>query len=329
MNTQETAGLIRKFFGHPFPNDLKMRFGQWLMRDYLNDDKQDAMRVLWDEESAEADEQTLVDLALLHDQIRNVRPRRFRMPAVWQVAAAVCLFLMGSFASYLFMKPTPANTDVNMLQCFVPFGERKSVQLPDGSVAWLNAGSLLIYPEKFNASTRSLYLSGEAEFTVTKNKKKPFIVKTNHIDVEALGTVFSVTSYPGDTVTEAMLEEGSVRVGIHKQVPENRILVPNDLLIYSHNTGKITIRNIDASQRAKWKEGYLIFKTATLPEIFKDIERRYNVTIYFDRQKIGTGIYNVKFMPNETVQENLEILRELIKGFNYKMKDNAIYININ
>jgi ferric-dicitrate binding protein FerR (iron transport regulator) len=327
MNTQETTGFIRKFFAHPFPDDLKMRFGQWLTSDYQNEDKKDAMCILWEEESAEANEQTLDDLELLHVKIRDLRPRRFRMPAVWQVVAAVSLVLIGSFASYLFMKPTSANNDVNILQCFVPFGERKSVQLPDGSVAWLNAGSLLIYPDKFNASTRSLYLSGEAEFTVIKNKEKPFIVKTNHVDVEALGTVFSVTSYPGDTVTDAMLEEGSVRVCIHKQVQENRILFPNDLLTYSHNTGKITIRNINTSQRAKWKEGYLIFESATLAEIFRDIERRHNVSIYFEKHKIGTGIYNIKFMPNETAKQNLEVLKELIDGFDYKIKGNQIYIN--
>jgi ferric-dicitrate binding protein FerR (iron transport regulator) len=214
-----------------------------------------------------------------------------------------------------------------MMQCFVPYGEQKSIQLPDGSVVWLNAGSLLVYPSEFTGNVRSLYLSGQAEFTVVKNKKKPFIVKTNHIEVEALGTVFSVTSFPGDNTTKAILEEGSIRVGVDKQKFENRVLVPNQQLTYAHNSGKITVASIDAKQQAKWKEGYLIFQGATLEEIYKDIERRHNVSISYDNQQFEKGKYNVKFMPNETVEEKLEELRELIPGFNYKIKGNSIYIN--
>jgi hypothetical protein len=116
MNTQETTGFICKFFAHPFPDDLKMHFGQWLTSDYQNVDKKDAMCISWEDESAEANEQTLVNLELLHVQIRDLRPRRFRMPAVWQVAAAVSLVVIGSFASYLFMKPTSANNDVNRFE---------------------------------------------------------------------------------------------------------------------------------------------------------------------------------------------------------------------
>lgn len=327
MNTQETINFIRKFFTQPLTKDIKNRFGQWLVDDHRANEKKEAMKMLWAEETAEADTQTLEDLEMIHILMDESSPKHFRINRLLRVAAAIALLITGSLTSYFFLNTKQQNYEVKMLQCFVPYGERKSIQLPDGSVVWLNAGSLLIYPEEFKGSVRSLYLSGDAEFTVTKNKEKPFIVKTNHIEVEALGTVFSVTSFPGDSTTKAMLEEGSILVGINKKEPENRILIPNDLLTYSHNSGQITIESIDAQQKAKWKQGYLIFQAATLTEIFKDIERRHNVTISYDKQKIGTGIYNVKFMPEETVEENFAILGELIKGLNYKIKGNNIYIN--
>ena len=327
MNTQETSNFIRKFFQQSLSQDLKKRFGQWLTNDHLIDEKKQAMQELWAEESTEANAQTLEDLEMLHLRIADSSRKRFRINSILKVAAAIALLITGSLSSYFFLNSTQRYGDVKMLQCFVPYGERKSIKLPDGSIAWLNAGSLLIYPEEFRGDIRSLYLSGEAEFTVTKNKKKPFIVKTNHIEVEALGTVFTVTSFPGDSTTKAMLEEGSIRVAVNKKELENRILVPNELLTYSHNSEKITVSSIDAKQRAKWKEGYLIFQSATLAEIFTDIERRHNVSISYDKQRLGTGIYNVKFMPNETVEQNFEVLHELIPGFNYKIKGNVIYIN--
>lgn len=327
MNTQETLNFIRKFFEQPLSQDIRNRFGQWLTSDYLKDEKNKALQVLWAEESVEANHSTLEDLEIMHTRIAKSAPRRFRLNRLLRVAAAIALLVTGTLISYIYLNSMQTSRGVKMLECFVPFGERKSIKLPDGSIVWLNAGSLLIYPEEFTGNIRSLYLSGEAEFTVKKNKEKPFIVKTNHIEVEALGTVFTVTSFPGDSTTKAMLEEGSVRVGVNKNELQNRILVPNELLTYSHNSEKFTVSSIDAKQLARWKEGYLIFQTATLTEIFSDIERRHNVSISYDNQRLGKGIYNVKFMPNETVEQNFEVLQELIPGFNYRIKGNSIYIN--
>ena len=64
MNTQETSNFIRKFFTQPLTKDLKNRFGQWLISDHLNDEKNHAMQELWVEESTEANAQTLKELEM-------------------------------------------------------------------------------------------------------------------------------------------------------------------------------------------------------------------------------------------------------------------------
>jgi ferric-dicitrate binding protein FerR (iron transport regulator) len=331
MNSEELSKFIRKFFSHSLTDDIKNRFGQWLISENSSDLKMKAMEEIWLDDSSciKATDETLKDLDSIHLRMNGLLPKRSFIPYFLRVAAAVVLFVTGSLCTYFLLGVTDGkNQDVRMLQCFVPYGERKSVQLPDGSVAWLNAGSVLIYPEEFTGNVRSLYLSGKGEFTVVKNKKKPFIVRTNFIEVEALGTVFTVTSYPEDSITQTILEEGKVRVGIYNNHHENRILHPNELLTYSHKSEKITISNIDAEQSSKWKEGSLIFRAATLSEIFKSIERRHNVTIYYEKQKYVSGIYNIKFKPNETVNEDLKVLGKLVEGFDYKIEGNKIYIII-
>jgi len=318
MNAEQISKITRKYFLNTLTDDVKNRFGQWLIGKHFNDEKERAMEELWLEESAHvnADAQTHMDLDNLHLRMRQSLPKRSKLPRYLRFAAATTLFIMGSFSSFLFLKTTTKKTgEVKMLHCFVPYGERKSIQLPDGSTANLNAGSLLVYPEEFLGNNRSLYLSGEAEFTVEKNRNKPFIVKTNHLEVEALGTVFTVTSFPEDSITQTMLEEGKVRVGIYNKDHDNRILQPNDLLTYSHNSKSITISKVDAVQHSEWKNGYLIFKNATISNIFKNMERCHNVTISYEIQKFGVGVYNVKFMPNETVEERLDVLNKLIDGF--------------
>lgn len=43
-----------------------------------------------------------------------------------------------------------------------PYGTRIQMNLPDGSIVWLNSGGELKYPTKFKAGERSVYLNGEA-----------------------------------------------------------------------------------------------------------------------------------------------------------------------
>lgn len=59
-----------------------------------------------------------------------------------------------------------------MAELFVPYGESRQVILPDGSQVWVDAGSLLVYPKDFtDTETRTVYLTGEASFTVRKTRK--------------------------------------------------------------------------------------------------------------------------------------------------------------
>lgn len=326
MNAEEISKLTRKYFLNTLTDDVKNRFGQWLIGKHFIYEKERAMEALWLEESAHvnADVQTQFDLDQLHLRMKQSLPKRSRRPRLLRFAAEIALFIVGTLSSYLFLKTTTQKTgDVKMMHCFVPYGERKSIQLPDGSIAKLNAGSLLVYPEEFRGNIRSLYLSGEAEFTVQKNRNKPFIVRTNHVEVEALGTVFTVTSFPEDSITQAMLEEGQIRVGIYNRNRENRILRPNDLMTYYHNNQRTTITNVDAALHSEWKNGYLIFKNETISNIFKKMERCHNVTISYDVQNFGVGTYNVKFMPNETVEERLDVLNKLIDGFTIQKVGNT------
>ena len=58
------------------------------------------------------------------------------------------------------------------------YGERKNIQLPDGSDVSLNAGSKIEINENFGIAGRDVYLEGEAFFDVKHNSKIPFIVHT-------------------------------------------------------------------------------------------------------------------------------------------------------
>ena len=71
----------------------------------------------------------------------------------------------------------------------IPYGKSSQLTLSDGTQVWLNAGSQLVYPSVFKERQREVLLIGEAYFNVVHNEKVPFIVRTEHADIEVLEQV--------------------------------------------------------------------------------------------------------------------------------------------
>ena len=99
----------------------------------------------------------------------------------------------------------------------------------------LNHFSSLTYPEKFKGEHREVNLKGEAYFEVTKNRKHSFIVQTESVNVEVLGTHFNVESYPDDPEVKTTLLEGSVAVS-NKSNSVRIVLKPNESAIDRKST---------------------------------------------------------------------------------------------
>lgn len=82
--------------------------------------------------------------------------------------------------------------------------------LPDGSVVTVNKGSSISYLSKFKGETRQVSLKGEAFFNVTPNKKQPFLILVNDVQITVVGTSFNVKTVDGNT--EVVVETGIVNV---------------------------------------------------------------------------------------------------------------------
>jgi len=223
-------------------------------------------------------------------------------------------------------------------------GSRTKVQLPDGSVVWLNAGSNIKYDETFGAITRDVVLSGEAFFDVVKNKEKPFIIHTPAIDIKVLGTVFNVKAYPKDPTTETSLIHGLIEVTIKNRSNDKIILTPNEKLIVENNpagnrenlsTGKpepvISINPIKPNRadstinEIQWVQNRLVFDNEPLQEIARKMERWYNVTIDIKTEELLDKRISGSFI-NENIDQALEAL-SITGRFRYKRINNTILIN--
>jgi ferric-dicitrate binding protein FerR (iron transport regulator) len=323
MESVKIKNIIQTFFDKEVSKKTLYLFGKWFRLDEDTAEKDLAMEELWENSSATISEETLEDFSRINAKINLKQKRRFSLTRVSiSYAAAIALIIISTvYLTYKIAVPAP----LEYTQLSVSYGESKKITLSDGSIVAVNAGSTLIYPKDFTADTRTVFLMGEANFSVAKNPNKPFIVRTKYIDVKALGTKFCVQSYPNAQYTKATLMEGSIKVDVVENKDKSYILKPNDQLVYSNSDNKISVINVDAAKVASWENGYLIFQGATFDEIAQTLERKYNVTINYDGKKLSQQSYFVKFNPDETIEDAMNVLTILISKSSFKKENSKIY----
>jgi transmembrane sensor len=205
-------------------------------------------------------------------------------------------------------------------QLVVPYGKNSSIKLPDGTTAFLNAGSKLIYPSFFEGKTREVFLVGEGFFEVIHNPQMPFIVKTRDLDIKALGTSFNVSAYPADKITEVVLVEGKVGLWENrfKLIKKQQILDPDELAFFDRETMHTTIKNVNVENYITWYRGYLNFESTDLSRIVVKLERYYDIHIKLQDPLMGSKKITGKLKLKEDKEKVLTVLAstasvELIK----------------
>lgn len=160
-------------------------------------------------------------------------------------------------------------------------GETYTLVLPDGSKVWLNAATSLKYPASFvNLRKRVIELSGEAYFEVSKDKSRPFIVKSVDQEVEVLGTHFNINSYTDELYTRTTLLEGAVRVS----TGNNQIaLQPGKQASLNKKQGNLVVSEVDVEEVMAWKNGNFVFMNEDIKSVMKKISRWYDVEVIYEQ----------------------------------------------
>lgn len=225
--------------------------------------------------------------------------------------------------------PENSNKEVILNQAIIPCGSRSMITLDDNTVVYLNAGSKLIYPSVFTGEKREVLLFGEAFFEVSKNKEKPFIVKTSSLTIEVLGTKFNVSSYREDDIVQTILVEGkvSVRMNDASLYKKSIILKPKQMLAYNKKTKDIKTNDVDVEYFILWKDGILKFENEDFSRVIKKIERFYNISIRF-KDPLQSGVkISGKLDLSENKYKVFEYLKTLTKMNIEEEKENHYVIN--
>ncbi len=193
-------------------------------------------------------------------------------------------------------------------------------ELPDHSVVWLNAGSTLRYPTVFRNDNRNVELKGEAYFEVEADRERPFYVNTSGgLSIYVYGTKFNVAAYEEDDCIETVLERGKVNVITPNR--ETMALLPGEQLHYEKQSQEWIKSKVDVYEKVAWKDGKLIFRNASLEEIFKRLSRHFNVDIQFNNRSGKEYRYRATFR-NETLPQILDYLAKSA-ALKWKVEDAA------
>ncbi len=188
-------------------------------------------------------------------------------PYRWlQIAAAVALLLLGTAALWYFYLSSPYT------YYHTGYSEQREILLPDSTLVKLNANSeLRVKSDWSEATAREVWLQGEAYFKVVKKPLATdgrFIVHTEQLDVEVLGTAFNVQVRRQKT--EVVLNEGKIALRQPKQY-KTLMMEPGDKASLSKDQ-VITKTKVNPERYASWKDERLFFDNASLREIFLRIQ---------------------------------------------------------
>lgn len=317
--------ILRKFRDGTLSPQNRTDVECWLLSDQETSEKEEALRLIWDEITGATDASTQESLLSVHRKIKNEEISSFQRFSSnrWLRYAAVLLLPIITGITVFWLSGS-YYMDMGMEECYVPHGELRSVTLADGSKVQLNSGTVLIYPRKFKGWKRTVYLSGEAHFQVAKNEREPFIVKTGPLNVEVLGTKFDVESYLGTDRITTTLEEGSVKVYPEREPKRAFILKPDQQVVFYAEADSFSYSHVKASDYTAWTYGELRFRNKTLNEILATLERRYNVNFLVDEKIISTDLYSIKFKSHETIEDALHVFSLIVGNITYRKEGQTI-----
>ena len=175
----------------------------------------------------------------------------------------------------------------------IPRGGEFTLLLSDGTRVHLNAMSNFKYPVRFGGNKREVELSGEAFFEVTKDKSRPFVIRTAGMNVEVLGTTFNLNAYENNEKIVTTLVEGSVK--INSQIThESRLLSPDEQATFDVSNGQTEIKKVDVNLYTAWKDGNLIFYDARLEDIMTTLSRWYSANVLYR----SSSVKDIRFSGN-------------------------------
>jgi len=264
---------------------------RWLANDLTEEEKlrfensaehQDYLQIIESVDLMEApsfDKKSILSSIQQKQQIQTSTVRKLKTSWLYTAAAAVVLLFVGFSSMYL-------NADETFE---TGFGEKITVNLPDGSEVLLNAKTTLSFNENSWDTDRTVSLDGEAYFKVKKGEK--FTVATTSGTVEVLGTEFNVHTHDDD-IFEVKCHEGKVKATTKTQ----KTAILTQAKAFSSVEGKTTSWSFNTNDPS-WIDGESNFMEMPIKHVIEALQDQYEfefIAENIDTTQRFTGTFSHK-----------------------------------
>lgn len=244
------------------------------------------------------------------------RRHRRRWVAYAAAACGVLLVVIVGIASFVSGRMTAGGSPLlafsdaaDSVSITAPEGDRCHVTLPDGTSIWLSSGSTLSYPSTFTARRRSVSLTGEAFFDVTKDAGHPFVVNTPYLVTRVFGTQFNIRCYRADDCHVTLLS-GSIEVTARGRRGEAVRLEPGHEW-HMDKRGIAEVTEVAEAEHLSWQKGSFEFDDVPLGDVLDELSQWYHVTVISNSEESMTQNVHFSIERNAPLEQAIELLNSL------------------
>lgn len=232
----------------------------------------------------------------------------------WPLYAGLCAVLaVAILIGWLGLKHTAEIMAKTEIVCRTGNGEIQQILLPDDTKVWLNANSVIYYPEEFKGKNRKVRVEGNFFFDVTQDEEHPFVVETKDCLIKVRGTQFEVDAYPDNVALfRATLVSGSVELIVKKNNRHNppTLLVPGQRFTYNASDNSASISYVDTESLTSWRTGRISFYHTPLTDVLTMIGNTFGIRFVINKAGILDENYTGTF-DNRPLDEVLSTLEQV------------------
>lgn len=214
--------------------------------------------------------------------------------------------------------------EINSLE--IPRGGEFHIVLEDSTEVWLNAQTTLKYPEVFSDSLRMVEISGEGYFKVSRDSKRPFIVKTAGQTIKVYGTEFNVNSYEDDDEIVTTLVSGSIALTADLHSSNELLLAPGHQAVFSRKNDETAVKSVNTEVVTSWRNDMFVFDDLTLDKIMRQLSRWYDFEYEF-LDGMAPGIVFKGRIPRYGKFGNALSILEMSGGLRFEVEGKKVYIS--
>ncbi len=237
------------------------------------------------------------------DAVYSLNRRRKRIKRLGTVLALVVMLAIPAWMTLQTYSPSYLMADIRTVT-----GEWVVQTLSDNTRLTLNTASAVnLHYDEYRRTIE--LVQGEILVDVAKETDRPFLVKTTHGSIRALGTRFIVRHT--DQATTLTMLESEVSVQTATRLPMNNntgIIVRAGEQVQITATHISPIRNIDIHNTIDaWKHRRLVIEDWSLPEILSELDRHYLGHIQYDHSQLE-AIRVSAVLPLDDIDQALQLL---------------------